>query len=278
MQKKFILCLILSVLFWSWFPTSFSLAAQSKTRPQQEPQTYTNSIGMEFVLVPAGSFARTFMVKNDAGEEQNKQNTFIVSKAFYLSKYQVTQEQWTKVMGNNPSSFKGKTNPVDTVSWDDAQEFIKRLNAKEKQQRYRLPTEAEWELAVRGGTDTPFFFLTDRQDWEKATNDLDAYAWFGHNSGGTTHPVGQKKPNPYGLHDMYGNVWEWMQDWYTEMPTTQEIRDYLGTAEDSLHVLRGGCWVCKVGMFRSGNRSSGPADKRNGHIGFRLAFSPESIR
>jgi len=274
MKKNFIPCLILCALFFVWLSAP-SRAAPPSTQSQQELQTYTNSIGMEFVRIPAGSFTRTSTTKNGMNEEEKKQSTFIISKAFYLGKYPVTQEQWSAVMGKNPASFKGQTHPVENVSWDDAQEFINRLNVNEKHKRYRLPAEVEWELAVRGGRDTPFFFLKDSPDWEKAADDLDGYAWFGNNAGGTTHPVGQKKPNPYGLHDMYGNVWEWMQDWYTEMPADREIRDYLGTAQDSLHVLRGGCWVCKVGLFRSGNRNHGLANKRNSHIGFRLASSIE---
>jgi formylglycine-generating enzyme required for sulfatase activity len=128
----------------------------------------------------------------------------------------VTQEQWAAVMGDNPSQFKGRTNPADNVSWFDAQEFIKRLNAREGTNRYRLPTEAEWELAARGGADTRFFFMKDPKTYKEAEPLLDACAWFAKNSGWTTHPVGQKKPNPYGLYDIYGNVFEWVQDWYAD--------------------------------------------------------------
>ncbi|MDR0239901.1 MAG: formylglycine-generating enzyme family protein, partial [Deltaproteobacteria bacterium] len=217
MKKSRIFCLALFVLLCVGIPAS-SFAAKSSTPPRQDPQTYTNSIGMEFVLIPAGSFTRTFTTKNDAGEEQKQFSKVIISKPFYLGIRQVTQEQWAAVMGKNPSSFKGQNNPVDTVSWDDAQEFIKRLNAKEKHMRYRLPTEAEWDLAVRGGMETPFFFLKDARDWERAADELEAYAWFKKNSGDTTHPVGQKKANSYGLHDMYGNAWEWVQDGFAELP------------------------------------------------------------
>jgi formylglycine-generating enzyme required for sulfatase activity len=121
--------------------------------PAPSGKTYKNSIGMEFVLIPAGSFDKKFTVKNEFGEEQAK-TRFIISKPFYLGKYEVTQEQWVAVMGGNPSHFKGRTNPVEQVSWNDAQEFIRRLNAREGHGRYRLPTEMEWELAARGGTDT----------------------------------------------------------------------------------------------------------------------------
>ena len=274
MKKTLSLCLALCAIFCVRF-TAYSFAAQPAAQPRQNPQIHTNSIGMEFVQIPAGSFTRTFTTRNEKNEEQKKHSTFIISKPFYLGKCQVTQEQWEAVMGENPSSFKGRANPVENVSWHDAQEFIKRLNNKEKHRRYRLPTEAEWELAARGGTDMPLFFVKASMMWEEAAAALDAYAWFGKNSGDTTHPVGQKKPNPYGLYDIYGNVWEWVQDGYGELPTVPEIRDYRGQAEDSLRVLRGGCWVCKAELFRAGNRLHAPTDKRNGHIGLRVAFSPE---
>lgn len=239
------------------------------------PETYTNSLGMEFVIVPAGSFTRTFITKNEAGEEDKSLSTVTISNPFYLSKCLVTQAQWTAVMGGNPSSFKGQDHPVDSVSWDEAQEFIKRLNASEKHERYRLPTEAEWDMAARGEADRPLFFMPDPLAWEKAADDLDAYAWFKNNSGDKTHPVGQKKPNPHGLYDVYGNVWEWVQDGFAELPKEPLVKDYLGPAEDSLRVLRGGCWMCSPEVIRAGNRRHAPAEKGDNHMGFRLALSPE---
>ena len=267
-------------VFFALFSAMAAMAAapapgENASPGQRNPQTHTNSIGMDFVRIPAGSFTRTFTTKNEAGEEQKKESRVVITKPFWLGACLVTQEQWAEVMGKNPSSFKGQSNPVDTVSWDDAQEFIKRLNAREQHGRYRLPTEAEWDLAVRGGRDTPFFFLNDPRDWEKAADALDAWAWLKKNSGGSTQPVGQKKPNPYGLYDMYGNAWEWMQDGYAELPADPEIEDYCGKAPDSLRVLRGGCWVCGPEVIQRGNRMHGPADRRNGHIGFRLALSLE---
>jgi formylglycine-generating enzyme required for sulfatase activity len=120
-------------------------------------KTHTNSIGMEFVLIPAGSFLREVNIVNEFNETLYNPKV-IVSKPFYLGKYEVTQEQWVAVMGNNPSGFKGRPNPVNHVSWNDVQKFINRLNAKDGHNRYRLPTEAEWDLAARGGTETMFFF------------------------------------------------------------------------------------------------------------------------
>jgi formylglycine-generating enzyme required for sulfatase activity len=240
-------------------------------------KTYTNSIGMEFVLIPAGSFTMG-ADKNfeKALDSETPQHRVTISKPFYLGKYEVTQAQWEMVMGNNPSEFKGRSNPVEQVSWNDAQVFIQHLNRQEGHNRYRLPTEAEWELAARGGTDTMFFFMKDPQTWEDASRKLDAYAWFGGNSGRTTHPVGEKKPNPYGLHDVYGNVWEWVQDWYGDLPQDREIVDYHGPSDGSYRGSRGGCWADgSAEDCRSDGRGGSPPDDRNCGIGFRLALSPE---
>ncbi|MCL1984985.1 MAG: formylglycine-generating enzyme family protein [Betaproteobacteria bacterium] len=274
MPKSFLFLPALFVLVCAG-PCASSFAARTEAGLRQDAQTYTNNIGMEFVRIPAGSFTRTFTSKNDAGEERKTYSRILVSKPFYLGVCQVTQTQWKEVMGKNPSFFTGPVNPVDSVSWNDAQEFIKRLNAREKHGRYRLPTEAEWELAAGGGGNTPFFFLRDPQAWEKASADLDAYAWLAANAGGTTHPVGQKKPNPYGVYDVYGNVWEWVQDGYEELPSAPQIQDYCALAVDELHVLRGGCWMCTPEVIRGGNRLSAPADKGNKHMGFRVVFSEE---
>jgi formylglycine-generating enzyme required for sulfatase activity len=244
-------------------------------------KTRTNSMGMEFVLIPAGSFYQEVDIVNEFNEKLYSPK-MIVSKPFYLGKYEVTQEQWAAVMGSNPSHsiHRGRTNPVSGVSWDDAQEFIKRLNAKEGTTRYRLPTEAEWELAARGGTDTMFFFMKDegiRNEgaWEDAARQLDAYAWCKDNSDRTTHPVGQKKPNPYGLYDIYGNVWEWVQDWAGDLPQDPEITDYRGPPEGSSRVHRGGAWGSLAENCRSANRGNLTPDYRYFGLGFRLAFSPE---
>ena len=156
---------------------------------QAQDKTFTNSIGMEFVLIPDP----TGLFKNEFGE----------SVPFYLGKYEVTQEQWVAVMGSgtNHSQFKGRTNPVENVNMDDMDEFIQKLNEKEGGKKYRRPTAKEWKHAALAGSETKYFFGND-------PSDLGQYAWFKENSQGTTHPVGQKKPNPWGLYDIYGNVEE----------------------------------------------------------------------
>ena len=150
---------------------------------------------------------------------KNPLHTVRISRPFYLGKHEVTQAQWEAVMERNPSRFKGDaTLPVENVSWPDVQEFIRRLNARERGTAvYRLPTEAQWEYAARAGSITSFSF-------GKSLRQLRRYAWYKANAGGTTHPVGQLQPNAWGLYDMHGNVREWVQDW---------IGDYAsGTAVD----------------------------------------------
>ena len=163
--------------------------------------------GMEFVWVPAGEF-RMGSTSAESYDDERPLTRVRISRGFYLGKYEVTQDQWQGVMRTNISEFSGCGQcPVERVSWDDAQEFIGRLNAQAGGNRYRLPTEAEWEYAARAGTGG------DRY------GELDAIAWCGNdNSGSRTHPVGQKAPNAWGLYDMLGNVWEWVEDRYGGYP------------------------------------------------------------
>ena len=180
-----------------------------------------------------------------------------------MGKFEVTQAQWETVMGNNPSWFKGANRPVEQVSWNDAQAFLKKLNAASVQ--FRLPSEAEWEYAARAGTQTAYAFGDD-------PNQLGKYAWFDDNSGNETHSVGQKKPNGFGLYDMHGNVWEWVADtWhdnYTGAPNDGSIWGKLG--DKKAKVLRGGSWNFDPNNCRSANRGRvGPVDGGN-YVGARV--------
>ena len=250
-----ILCALLLVVY-----TSASFAAE---------KTHTNSIGMKFTLIPVGTFQREIPESKNAFDEviPAKKVTVTISKPFYLGIYEVTQEHWHAVMGNNPANFKGRHNPVEQVSWDDVQSFISQLNANEGHNRYRLPTEAEWEYAARAGTTTEYSF-------GNSESALGQYAWWDGNSGNKTHPVGQKKPNPWGLYDMHGNVWEWVQDWYGDYPSSS-VTDPKGPSSGSLRVNRGGSWIDYAGFCRSAKRYNISADFRFIDIGFRLALSPE---
>jgi formylglycine-generating enzyme required for sulfatase activity len=203
-------------------------AEEIERRPAVEsvPANLTNSVGIEFVWIPPGSF----MMGSETYLNEKPAHEVTIKEGFYMGKYVVTQEQWEAVMGNNPSFFKGKNLPVDKVTWDDCIAFIARLNAQKDEYTYRLPSEAEWEYAARAGTTGEY------------AGYLDEIAWYWKHLGGRSHPVGCKKPNAFGLYDMYGNVWEWCQDWYHDSyagaPTDGSA--WLTGGEQKYHVVRGG--------------------------------------
>jgi formylglycine-generating enzyme required for sulfatase activity len=209
---------------------------------------------IEFCYIPAGTFRM--------GRFGNFHRVTI-NKSFYLGKYPITQEQWEAVMGDNPSDFKEEGYPVEQVSWDDCQEFIERLNQQTGQTKYRLPTEAEWEYACRAGSATAYSFGDEKKR-------LNEYSWYYGNSGGRSHPVGQKLSNPWGLHDMHGGVWEWCKDWYAPYPRWKAI-DPEGPSSGSDRVLRGGSWFDGPRRCRSAFRSYFSPDFRCNFFGFRLA-------
>ena len=167
---------------------------------------------MKLVLIPPGEFDMGSPDSDiSASYREKPQHRVRITRPFYLGKYPVTQPQWEAVMGSNPSNVKGPKNPVETVSWDLCQLFLKKLNAKIAGHggTFVLPTEAQWEYACRAGTTTKFYCGDDEAL-------LTEYAWYKANGGDKTHPVGEKMPNPWGLYDMSGNVWQWCQDWYDE--------------------------------------------------------------
>ena len=224
---------------------------------------WENTVGMEFVRIEAGSFE----MGSPAGEagryqDEGPVHAVRISRGFWLGKYEVTQGEWEAVMGTNPSGLKecGARCPVENVSWDDTQEFIRRLNelASGRGYEYRLPTEAEWEYAARAGTRGARY------------GEVGEVAWYGANSGGRTQPVGQKRGNAWGLHDMLGNVYEWVGDWYGEYPSGA-VTDPRGPGTGSTRVRRGGGWYNHARGVRSANRSYGSPGDRDGNLGFRLA-------
>jgi formylglycine-generating enzyme required for sulfatase activity len=226
-----------------------------------DKKTFTNSIGMEFVLIPAGSFQ---MGSNERDNEKPIHKVEI-KQAFYLGKYEVTQKQWQAIMGNNPSYFKGENRPVEMVSWNDAQEFIKKLNEKEGTKKYRLPTEAEWEYAARAGSSSKWSFGDNE-------NELENYAWYNKNSGYGTHEVGQKKPNGFGLFDMHGNVWEWTgNDYINNYNENSHLQQSSNNSTDK--PLRGSSWVAiNAGYSRSASRYGTSPRRGSGGSGFRVAL------
>ena len=253
----------------SGFLCAGALVGVSPCAEAADEAKWTNSLGMEFIRIPAGSFPMGADGHAEkAGDAKTSWRHVTIGQPFYLGKTEVTQAQWMAVMGNNPSRFKGRDNPVERVSWLDVQEFIARLNRKEGTKKYRLPTEAEWEYAARAGTTTKYFFGNGKTE-------LGQYAWYWSNSGKKTHPAGQKKPNPWGLHDVYGNVSEWVQDWYgKEHQARGPATDPGGPSTGSNRVLRGGNWYCSSWCLRSAHRSSELPNARLDGNGFRLAFSP----
>jgi formylglycine-generating enzyme required for sulfatase activity len=205
-------------------------------------------VTMEFVLIPAGKFTM--------GEGEG-QHEVTLSKAFYMGVTEVTQAQYQAIMGTNPSRFRGETNPVEMISWDDATEFCKKLSKKTRQ-AVRLPTEAEWEYACRAGSKTKFCF-------GDAAEGLGDYAWYSANSGGTTHPVGQKKPNAWGLYDIHGNVWEWCRDYLKGVVTNPP-----GMPSYGLGVLRGGSWDSGADGCRAAHHSTSSPGFRDSYYGCRV--------
>ena len=222
-------------------------------------------VKFEMVLVSAGKF-KMGSPASEAGRRTNEtQHEVTLTKPFYMGKYEVTQEQWKSVMGKNPSignldpsqRILGAKLPVTWVSWDDCQEFIKKLNAK-TDGGYRLPTEAEWEYACRAGTTTAYSF-GDKITPKDANYNISKPV-----------AVGSYKPNAFGLYDMHGNVWEWCEDWYGSLKDGGYI-DPKGAATGEDHVLRGGSFVIKASSARSSDRSYPLPTTWGRGYGFRLA-------
>jgi formylglycine-generating enzyme required for sulfatase activity len=227
------------------------------------PESYTNSIGMKFRLLKAGEFE---MGSENGGEDEKPIHTVLISQDFYLAESEVTQAQYKKVMGINPSHFKDADFPVDTVSWNDAQEFCNKLSQTENRE-YRLPTEAEWEYACRAGTKTEYFW-GDKFDVK--------HAFIVDNTKGKPQQAASTKPNPWGLYDMSGNVWEWCQDWYSDKTykSNPEV-DPQGAAFGQFKVIRGGSWdYCNM-CCRSAYRGSRDPGCKSSGVGFRVVLVPK---
>lgn len=296
-------CMIFSVGGWlGWlvyqFFIDFFVNNSDKTPPGRKQYTYKNTNGKKdidknttgrerytyestnggkedtcsilnakFVLIPAGMFMMGSPEDEPGRFARETLHKVTISKPFYMQTTPVTQGQWQRVMGSNPSYFKGDDNlPVEQVSWNDVQECISKLNKKEGKDKYCLPTAAQWEYACRAGSSMMYCFGDD-------PSRLGEYAWYDKNSGNVTHPVGRKKPNAWGLYDMYGNVWEWVQDWGgsdCDYPSGN-LTDPTGPSSGPSRVFRGGSGVgctgsCCRTAFRAGNRP-GSRDKS---VGFRL--------
>ena len=254
----------LTCLVTTWFLAGCGESSPSPTTPSEsslaapaspDGTVLTNSVGMDLKLIPAG----TFTMGDNSFAKPAPAHQVTLTKDFYIGVYEVTQQQYEQIVGSNPSfpsHFKGANNPVEMVSWDDAVAFCAKLSSLPAEvaagRVYRLPTEAEWEYACRAGTTTAYSFGDDEKD-------LGEYAWFSDNSGNTTHGVGEKLPNGWGLYDMHGNVWEWCSD-----------------ADGSIRVFRGGSWFYEAARCRTALRFRLDPTYRISFMGFRLALSSPS--
>ena len=239
--------------------------------PTQQQNVATGTINKdcavcpEMVVIPAGSF----VMGSEKNSDEKPPHTVYI-RSFLMGRTEVTQKQWLDVMGSNPSRFTacGPECPVESVSWDDVQQFIAKLNQKTVQ-KYRLPSEAEWEYAARAGATTEWSFGNDESK-------LGNYAWYRENSESKTRAVGQKLPNAFGIFDMHGNVWEWTQDcWhgsYSGAPTDGSV--WTAGCTTDYRVLRGGSWNGSSGFLRSALRISSYPVVRDHFSGFRLARTP----
>ena len=263
------------------------LAAAEPTAAAAEGLTLDLGKGltMQCAKIPAGTFLMGSTEAEKArSSDEGPQHEVVISRPFFMGIHPVTQEQYERIMGENPSRTKGPSHPVEHVSWDMAVAFCQRL-AAETGRTVRLPTEAEFEYATRAGTTTRYFYGDD-----PASKQLDDYAWTYKNCKLDIHPVGRKKPNPWGLYDVYGNVWQWCSDWYGDYPAAKQT-DPQGPATGDVHVLRGGCWLVghhtmddKVGrmMSRSALRGTpgyyrwGRPNPGAGRIGFRVVVDDKA--
>ena len=265
------------IILFGFFVYSFSGVSQPgdslaeseplSIEPSIVPENHTNNIGMKFNLIPAGEFLMGSPEDDpDKSSKETPQHRVRITKPYYLGVYEVTQGEYQKVMGKNPSEFKGLTRPVEQVSWEDATEFCRKLSQMDTRFNYRLPTEAEWEYACRAGTTTRYMCGDDLEP---------DYGWFKSNSSYQTHPVGETRPNAWGLYDMHGNVFEWCQDWYDSgYYGRSPSDDPMGSSTGRDRVLRGGSWGLNARVVRSANRFPIKPDYRSNFFGFRVALIP----
>jgi formylglycine-generating enzyme required for sulfatase activity len=246
--------------------TKARVEAEAQAKAEAKTRASVENIAAGMVKIPGGEFQMGCSPGDGQCYDDEKPPHRVRIKPFRMGKYEVTQAQWQAVMGENPSRFQGDDRPVEQVSWDDIQAFLRRLNAGNSGKPYRLPSEAEWEYAARAGTTTPYWWGKDLGKGNANCRECGSQ-W----SGKETAPVGSFKPNPFGLYDTAGNVWEWVQDrWhndYTGAPTDGSAWE---SGNDARRGLRGGSWGTSAGDLRGSNRDGfGPADRNL--YGVRLA-------
>ncbi|HPC82023.1 MAG TPA: formylglycine-generating enzyme family protein [Thermoanaerobaculaceae bacterium] len=274
-------------------PTTIPWAEVEPAEGQEITIMLPGNVPLVLVKIPKGTFTMG-SPDSERGRDSDEgpQHQVTISQDYYMGKYEVTQRQWASVMGSNPSSGCGSFGigddyPVYCVSWNDicggttgssctSTSFIGKVNQLLGTTKFRLPTEAEWERAARGGTTGPFSFDTSANpSWDTECGDFpqaDPYMWWCNNSGSTSHPVGQKLANPYGLFDMHGNVWEWVADWYGSY-SSGAVTDPTGPSSGLSRVVRDGGWDYYARGCRSAGRDDISPGRRYAYLGFRLARS-----
>lgn len=245
-------------------PTKGGTVKRVATKASYSNGTLTvNGIKYNMVWVDGGTFRMGATSEQGSEISDEKPVHSVTLSGYYIGKTEVTQALWQAVMGSNPSYFEGDDLLVEQVSWDDCQEFIRKLNSLTGQ-NFRLPTEAEWEFACRGGNNSRGYKYSD-------SNYIDNVAWYDGNSGDKTHPVATKSPNELGIYDMSGNVWEWCADWYGDYSSGRQTNPK-GTYGGSFRVGRGGSWYNYAGCCRSSNRYFSIPTHRLSFLGLRLAL------
>ena len=246
-------------------PTKGGTVKRVATKASYSNGTLTvNGIKYNMVWVEGGTFRMGATSEQDGDAYDNEKPVHSVTlSGYYIGKTEVTQALWKAVMGSNPSEFNGDNLPVENVSWDDCQEFIRELNALTGQ-NFRLPTEAEWEFACRGGNNSRGYKYS-------GSNYIDNVAWYTDNSGDKTHPVATKSPNELGIYDMSGNVREWCSDWYGNYSSGAQTNPK-GSDEGEFRVLRGGGWSSLAMFCRSSRRSNYIPDLFDYNLGLRLSL------
>ena len=258
MNKKILILLLLVA-------NIFNVSAQIANESQNKITVTVKGVSFDMIKVKAGTFymGATSEQQNPSDDEKPAHKV-ILTRDYYIGKTEVTQALWIAVMGGNPSYHEGANKPVDHVTWDACQTFVKKLNAATGK-KFRLPTEAEWEFAARGGNYSKHYQYS-------GSNNLRDVAWYYANSNSTTHDVAAKQPNELGLYDMSGNVWEWCSDWYGDYSSNAQT-DPAGPFSGSARVYRGGSWSSGARNRRSSNRDYCIPDYRYGNLGLRLGLS-----
>ena len=278
-EKNRTYVLVLNQMGMSSNPADVSTTASTvSVSPVQVPAVPSNTISDDVITIPVKDGICIEMVKVEGGtfmmgatSEMKNPNSnekpvhqVTLTNDYYMGKYEVTQALWQAVMGSNPSEYKGDNLPVETVSWNDCQKFISKLNSLTGRM-FRLPTEAEWEYAARGGKESRGYQYS-------GSSNISDVAWYDENSGSKTHPVGTKQANELGIYDMTGNVWEWCSDWYSSYSSSSQTNP-TGSDRGSARVSRGGGWNCNASYCRLSVRFYYTPDFRLDILGLRLALS-----